>query len=111
MIKYKKIVAKNGKEMFYKNGTLTKVGTIPTSILNNLEDGVELSVGTPNPETVDETHEDAPKLHPKDNVCIFCGEPSTRTRFLNMNTIYLCDEDYTNNTTGKIVAQFNRVNQ
>lgn len=37
--------------------------------------------------------------------CIFCGELATRSKFVDLQTLALCDEHYFNKTTGEIVQQ------
>lgn len=139
MIKYKQVNAKNGRTMYYKNGRMVKEDQIPASILNNLEPGVELTTGSPDPDpetdainTPDERQTasmlpggtispgDLPRQTvdgsapaeanlTQDKSCIFCGEPGIRTRFINLATAHLCEDDYQNHTTGKIAAQMQKV--
>jgi len=105
VIKYKKVVTKDGRTMFFENGKMVSDSRIPQSILKNLEDGVEISINTPDPETVDETPSTAPQLDSNKNVCIFCGDESSKTKFLNLQTVHLCEEDYQNHTVGEIVSR------
>ncbi len=134
MIKYKQVNARNGRTMYYKNGNMVAKTDIPPSILNNLEPGVELSTGTPDPrsdavsngasaampaggtvspgdlprQTIDENTANDAELA-QDKSCIFCGEPGTRTRYINMATANLCEDDYQTHTTGEIAAQMREI--
>jgi hypothetical protein len=36
--------------------------------------------------------------------CLFCSEEGIRPRYVNMKTVYLCQEHYINTNLGKIVA-------
>lgn len=38
-------------------------------------------------------------------ICIFCGEAANRTKYLDQQTIWICEDDYFSHTTGEIVAQ------
>lgn len=126
MIKYSMKVAKSGRKMYFKNSKPCAEKNVPASILNQLEDGVSIEVssdttstapaqpgGTPmsavQPDlTVDDQQpEQAQSEEP--NVCVFCGEPATRQRYINQQTIRLCDADYDGHTTGEIVEQVNKV--
>lgn len=114
MIKYKHVISRSGRSMYFKNGKMVSLDQIPVDILPRLEDGVELQMGSPveEAETVDDTIDNEVKLTKSEDrkTCIFCGEPSTRIRYINQQNAKLCDEDYNNNTTGEIAAQMNRVN-
>jgi hypothetical protein len=113
MVKYKRVDTANGRTMYFKNGKMVKATDIPAEILSRLEDGVELQMGSPTEtdETVDQSEDNEAQLSqkelPKD--CIFCGEPATRKRFVNLQIANLCETDYNNHTTGEIAAQIREV--
>lgn len=131
MIKYKHVVTSNNRNMYFVNGKLQKPELVPQGIKNILEPGVELTTdgvadtlpdfssaeqaintappipsgGTVTVQTVDDQANNRPKSKKDKKECIFCGEPGDRTRFVNLQTIDLCDEDYNSHTTGEIAAQ------
>lgn len=43
-----------------------------------------------------------PQPVPTDKACIFCGEAGTEQRFVHMQMVSLCQEDYDNRTTGEV---------
>lgn len=55
----------------------------------------------------DESPEE-PKKNPK--ACIFCGMHSRYTRFVNGQTVYICDEHYYSENIGKIVQKLRELN-
>lgn len=110
MIKYKRVDTANGRIMYFKNGKMVSKDDIPAGIVNSLENGVELSVGTPDPETVDEANT-VKAQSPQSKICIFCKKESSRTKFINLETVYLCDEDYESHTTGEIAEQMRTIKE
>lgn len=118
MLKYKYVEAANGRTMYYRNGKMVKQSEIPLSIQNMLEPGVELKLPSPGEDdnaepdqTVDQDSVNSPILGKSEDrtTCIFCGEPATRIRFVNLQNAKLCDNDYSNHTTGEIAAQMREV--
>ncbi len=140
MIKYKKVVSKSDRAMYYMNGNLVKKEAIPVSVLNMIETGAEIELPSGDepalsPEIlekeekidtsekrapqineqgqilhtqqqmVDENANDNPQTPPDERVCVFTGEPATRSKFLNGQTIYLSDEAYNTHSSGEIVAR------
>lgn len=112
MIKYLRKDTKNGRTMYFRNGKMVSSKEIPDSIVLRLEDGVELTVDTPEPtpepETVDDTDKTPVSSKSTGRACIFCGENAETSRFINLQTIQLCTEDNRNHTTGEIVEQMNK---
>lgn len=110
MITYKRKDAKNGRVMYFKNGKMTSPSEIPQSILNQLTPDTEISVDSPAPKQMGVKDKEEPAKPASKEPCVFeCGKPATRRRFLNMQIIRLCDEDYEGHTTGEIVAQSRKV--
>lgn len=115
MLKYKHVKAANGRDMYYMNGKMVKQVEIPLSVQNMLEPGVELILPSAgegdDAETVDQTPVNSPLLGKSEDrtTCIFCGEPATRIRFVNLQNAKLCEEHYSNHTTGEIAAQMREV--
>lgn len=90
--------------MYYKNGQLVKESEVPQPIRDSKEFGVPI----PLPETVDEVlavKEDMLQeaQHPE-RKCIFCGQYAKLTRFLDGQTVYLCEE-HNSMSIGQIAHQ------
>lgn len=104
-MKYKRIIAaKNGQEMFYNyqdNGRPQRTGKdrIPAAALEAL---MSLEPGTMYDSTVNEVVVTPVKEEKSQKICIFCGEPGTCTKYVYLQTVYLCDEDYHSKTTGEV---------
>lgn len=82
---YKLVEGKNGKR-YMKDNKFVSVNSIPISELEKLFGKVE-----PKRTTGKE--------------CIFCGQQSRFTRFVNVQVVYLCDQDYYDQTVGKIAQR------
>lgn len=82
----KKVVTAKGKEMFFQDGKLIAKSKVPAEFFE------ESSISEPTPLT-----EDRP-----DRKCIFCGAPGRFPKFVHLQTVYLCEEDITIQTVGKI---------
>jgi hypothetical protein len=106
MIKYKLVVSAKGRKMYYRNGKMCSPSEVPAGILNNLENGMEISTGSA--QTLDEsTQEQAQSIENK--TCLFCGEEGDKIRFVNLQNVRLCSKDYDSHTTGEIVAKMREV--
>lgn len=109
MIKYKLVETANGRIMYFKDGKMVKKSYMPADILPRLQSGVELQMSTPgNLETVDQEPEDKGQSDSQvvgGKECIFCGEPATKQKFVNLKIAMLCENDYTTHTTGEVAAQ------
>jgi len=68
----------------------------------------------PTPEPVPEPPKEAEpvkeesKITPPPKICVFCGNPSETSRFVNLQTVNLCQEHYLNKTTGEIVEKLRK---
>lgn len=102
----------NGYKMFMVRGKprFRKIGTRGIAKQNSLPRDVMEHFGLLNPD-VPETEEtpDEPRKDPK--ACIFCGVHSRYTRFVNLQTIYVCDEDYQNQNIGKCAARLRELKE
>lgn len=76
------IEAKNGRTMYYADNKLVSKDKYD-----------ELS----GPQTIDQ-----PSTTVITKTCLFCGEPATHERLVQLKTINLCESDYINKTTGEI---------
>lgn len=127
----KKIRSDNGRPMYFRGGRLVAKASIPPHILATLEpkeeqepapvtdmadmvgDGVSLQDDSPAmfrpelppTEPLNPMASPPPDVYelPQD-VCIFCGQPSSTSRFLNGQKVALCQDDYQTKTTGETVA-------
>lgn len=62
------------------------------------------ATSAPSPvQTIDLT--DLGAQSPAPNGCLFCGEPGTKRRFVNLQSVDLCDEHYYACSIGRIVQQ------
>lgn len=80
---YKLIKNKHGNR-FMKDNKFVKFSSVPLDIKGRLEGNMA-----------------ADSLDPKK--CIFCGEPATETRFINLQTVALCSADFYDKKVGQIV--------
>lgn len=90
---YKTINGKNGVR-YMKDNRFVKKADIPADVLIKLNVGMEV--------------EDKP-VEKEPLVCIFCGMGTKITRFLNMQSIAICEEHYYSKNVGQTVQQFNKV--
>lgn len=92
---YKTIKGSNGVR-YMLNGKFVKKSSIPQDVLIKLNVGME----------VDEKPVEKQPLE-----CIFCGAPTKIVRFLNMQTIAVCEEHYYSKNVGQTVQRFNEVHK
>lgn len=79
-----------GSTIFLKDKVPFKKDSIPANIFQRLLDGEK---------DIDESDT---KIEGPVKFCLFCKAPCKLTRFINMQTIYLCDEHYQNKNIGQI---------
>lgn len=84
----KTITTKTGREMHYLDGKL-----ISQAKFEELQ-------------TIDQANTDAITKAG----CVFCGEPTTRSKLINLKVIRLCEDDYLSKTTGEIAQQLRGTN-
>lgn len=89
---YKKVIAKNGKEMFYRGNKLIS----RTEYESNTE---EAQVAT--------LVEEAPEVAEleKTKSCIFCNRNGEFQRYASGQVVNMCEEHYNSKTLGEIVEQ------
>lgn len=78
---YRKLETKKGVR-WLKDGKLISVKNVPQEELDKCDKAV-----------FDEKH------------CLFCGVPAKLTRYLNMQTVVLCEQHYYSETLGKIAQE------
>lgn len=116
MTKYKRIDAKNGRPMFYIDGTLASIKDVPDFIQTRLEEGVELEISngkapeTVVPEEQEQVQSEEPKTVIDDKFCFIDGEPSTHKRFLQLVVVGLCAKHYHELNSGKTVQLMREMN-
>ena len=88
MDKYTIIEGKKGLR-YQKNGKFIATAKVSKKIIE------ELKTKT----SVEEIEQQAPR------VCIFCGQGSNLTRFVNMQTVVLCEEHYYSTNIGQIAQK------
>lgn len=89
---YKKITSKMG-DRYTKDGRIIKTADVPEDVIEQLKDHA----------SVEEVQEK------QDTRCIFCNVPTKLSRYLNQETIAVCQEHYQTKTVGQTVKQFNTV--
>ncbi len=89
MPEYRLLKGKMGMR-YSVDGKLTSADKIPKDILEKLID------------------ENKPI---KSRRCIFCGNNAEYSRFVNLQTVALCEEDYLNQNIGKIAQRLNQLNK
>lgn len=93
MAEYTVVINGLGHQTYKLGSKYIKKDKVPANILR------QLTIGGPAISDEDIKLE-APLKH-----CIFCNEMTKTSRFINMQTIYLCDEHYHSMTTGQVVQQ------
>jgi hypothetical protein len=83
MTKYKAITGSKGTR-YLKDGKLIAKSKIPEATLKALDEGDD-----------------------KGKFCIFCGIPCKYERFINLQTVYVCEEHYQNKTVGQTAQRMN----
>lgn len=93
MVVYKKIEYKNGAGdtgfRYTKNNVLTKESRIPPEVMSKFEYATSVE------------YDDKPDQRR----CIFCDAYQSRQRYLNQETVDLCEWHYQNKNLGSIAAQ------
>ena len=82
---YKVKTLEGGRQMFFSDGHLISKKDIPEDILLALtgQDGKD------------------------GKACIFCGHKATQSRFVNLQTVDLCDKHYYDTSIGEIAQRLN----
>ena len=104
--KYELKIARGGQKFYYKNGRLTKRIKVPQEELVKLHREHEVETVDA---TVDET--DMVDSEPLENDCLMCGETATRTRFVNLQLVHVCEEHYFNCTLGQLVIKLRELKE
>lgn len=91
MSKFKKFKVR-GSDRFMVDGKLVSESKIPPHILKILSNVPTFDDDIPEPVV--------------SNKCVFCGEKTKLTRFLNLVTIPICDEHYHSETVGNTIKRF-----
>lgn len=102
----------NGYKMFMVRGKprFRKVGVRGIAKQNTLPRDVMEHFGLLNPDVpAEEDAPDEPRKDPK--ACIFCGVHSRFTRFVNLQTIYLCDNHYYDVNIGKCAQRLRELKE
>lgn len=88
MATYTKKNGPRGRFLYFKDGKMISVKDIPEDIVDKLPLNGE--------------YEEKEVVAPTVRKCIFCGNHATESRFVDLQTIYLCEEDYYHKTIGEI---------
>lgn len=90
---YKRSKGPRGRWLYFKDGKMVSIGSIPQHILAEVDSDLK------------STAPDATEIVLKYNECIFCKEHAKLSRLLNTQTLYLCNKDYYSKTIGQIAQQ------
>lgn len=97
MTEYKKVIAKNGRVMFYADGKMVSKEYIPVTVKEELKTATVVESETP----LSQDHFETPRQVDQ-KTCIICGDPAEHQKFLSGDIIGLCREHYLNTSSGKI---------
>lgn len=115
---YKRTEAKNGRIMYFigesldkkgklVKGHMAKVEEIPESVYKQLEGNMTLEIGAKAP--VEQVAPDeAPQIRREDRKCFIDGKPGPFKKFLQLQTVYLCEEHQHSLTTGEVVYEMRK---
>jgi hypothetical protein len=97
---WKRITMKNGRTRYMYQRKFIAATKVPFEIKAVLD--------RPRPD--EEPPQPAPQSQgPKqERKCIFCGAHARFTKFVNLQTVYVCDDDYYDKSTGKIAEQLSK---
>lgn len=94
-MKYTLKISKKNQPMYYKDSKLCSKKDIPELVLRNLREN--------EPYEYERQEVKAPSKE-----CIFCGEFAKYQRFINLQSVALCEEHVYSKTTGQIAHQMNK---
>lgn len=86
----------NNSKLFVKDKALIKKTEVPANIYDQL---INADIGT----VIDDAEVKVVEAPLK--LCIFCKQPTKLTRFVNLQTVYLCEEHYHDKTIGQVAQQ------
>jgi hypothetical protein len=93
---YRKIInSKTNVPMYFKDKKMISKKIIPAEILQILED--------------QEQFDDNPPPEKPIKVCIFCGQPASHNRLVNLQTVDLCEKHYYDTNMGEIAKQLSQI--
>jgi hypothetical protein len=101
-MKYKRKETKNGRVQYWATDEHDKYKMIafkdiPEDVQKQLETETEVDTNTP------QVSDHALAIKPEDRKCFIDGEPGKYKKFLEQQTVYLCDEHQHSLTTGEVV--------
>lgn len=96
MEEYKTIPGPRGTTRFMFKGKFVKKSNIPPDVLIKLQVGMSVDV-TP--------------VEKVPLTCIFCGLGTKITRFLNLQSIPICEEHYYSTNVGQVIQQLRKVQE
>lgn len=99
--KYTVKIAQGGQKFFYRDGKLIRKAQVPKEELVKLQQ----ELAAQGIETVDVNEPETAVLEPEhvEAECLICGEPANRRRFVNLQTVAVCETHYFETTLGKLV--------
>ena len=93
--------------MYYKNNRLVSRKEVPEDEMMRLV-GIDPSSILSSPVTVDQQNGFGPQLTNDGDVCVMCNTPTSRRKFVNLQSIPVCPDCRGKYTTGEVVEQLNR---
>jgi hypothetical protein len=108
MSEYKLIPRRNNTSFQYmKDGKFIKGELVPDNIKAVLQPGMVVSDSVEGVIPQQTVANWTPNNTDLDRVCLICGQPKERQRFVNMHMVALCDEHYQTMSLGKIAQHLN----
>lgn len=108
-MKYKRIETANGRVQYWMtvNGKYKMVSKekFPDGLANRLEPGEEVEIESPE---ATQTSDPVIAIKPGDRKCFIDGEPGKFKKFLELQTVYLCEEHQHSLTTGEVVYEMRK---
>lgn len=104
-MKYKRKETKNGRIQYWatnETGKYRMVGikVLPADIIKRLETEKEIDTETMDDPTI--------AIRPEDRKCFIDGQPGKFKKFLEQQTVYLCEEHQHALTTGEVVYEMRK---
>ncbi len=96
MARYQKIIVR-GMSRYMKDKRFIKAEDVPESVMamfNEETEPAEMSTGQDSL---------------RNKVCIFCGEPTNWSRYINGQIVYNCEEHYYSMSIGKIAQKIREI--
>lgn len=110
MTKYLKQTGKNGRTLYFIDGKISKVTDIPSKVIDDLQDGVEIEYFESFQTPVVSGSDPLPLVNEAPKECLYCqATEGLRPKMVHLRMVWLCGGDYESHTTGQIGAKVREV--